>query len=180
MRKMPGTIAASLLLCSAAPAAAQTPSPSLDQVARTLTPEVRIQVLDEHKGKIEGRFLGVSGSTFRLTVKGDVVDVPVARVFELRQERREADGVLLGLGIGFAAGFSFLLVACDGASEHEDCLRAGSLVIAGPAAAAGAIIDHFYRHYDTVFERRLTSIGRWQVWPIVDARRKGVMARVTF
>jgi hypothetical protein len=169
-----------LLVCYTTSAGAQGSSATFDQVARTLTPDVRIQVLDEHLGKIEGRFGGVSGSTLRLIVKGQPVQVPVAQVFQVRQERREADGVLLGLGIGFAAGFSFLLVACEGASEHEDCLRAGSLVIAGPAAAAGAIIDHFYRRYDTVFERRLSSTGRWQVWPIVDARRKGVMARVTF
>lgn len=175
-----GTFTTWLLLCGATAAGAQGQSPTLDHVTRTLTPERRIQVLDEHKGKVEGRFLGVSGSTFRLNVKGEVVDVPVARVFEIRQERREPDGVLLGLGLGFAAGFSYVLIYCNDSSEHEDCLRAGSLVFAGPAAAVGALIDGFSRHFDTIYERRSPFLGRWQVSPIVDGKRKGVMARITF
>lgn len=169
-----------LLLSSATSAFAQSAAPSLDQVTRTLAPDRRIQVLDEHQGKIEGRFLGVSGSTFRMDVKGEVVDVPAARIFELRLERREADGVLLGLGIGFAAGFSYVLIACDGTGEHEDCMRAGTIVIGGPAAVAGALIDGFTRRFDTVFERRGTFLSRWQLSPILDAKRKGVMARVRF
>jgi hypothetical protein len=175
-----GTIAPGLLLCSVVSASAQGSSPSLDQVARALTPEVRIQVLDQHRGKIEGRFRGVSGSMLRLVVNGQVVEVPEAQVFQVRKERREPDGVLLGLGIGFAAGFSYVLMYCDRSSEHADCMRAGSVVFAGPAAAAGALIDHFSRHFDTVFERRVSSTGRWHVWPIVDARRKGVQMRVRF
>lgn len=174
-----GTLVTLLLLCAARPAGAQGQSPTLDQVVRTLTPDGRIQVLDEHRGKLEGHFLGVSGSTFRLNVKGEVVDVPAARIFELRTERHEPDGVLLGLGLGFAAGFSYVLVYCGSSSEHADCMRAGSLVIAGPAAVTGALIDGFSRQFDTVFERQ-SPFGQWQLSPILDAKRKGVMARLRF
>jgi hypothetical protein len=169
-----------LLVCSATPAGAQGASPTLDQVARALTPDLRIQVLDEHRGRIDGHFRGLSGSTFRMSVKGQIVEVPAAQISLVRKERSEPDGVLLGLGIGFAAGFSYVLIACGNASEHEDCLRAGSLVIGGPAAAAGAIIDYFNRHFVTVFERRSSPFARWRLSPILDGPRKGVMARIIF
>lgn len=175
-----GLSVAVLFVGSAATAAAQGQNPSVDQLGRRLAPDVRIQVLDENRAKVEGRFRDVSLSTLRLMVKGQIVEVPERQIYEVRQERREPDGVLLGLGIGFAAGFSYVIVACGGASEHEDCMRAGSIVIGGPAAASGALIDLFNRHYDTVFTRRASSKARWQVTPILDARHKGVLARVQF
>jgi hypothetical protein len=58
-------------------------------------------------------------------------------------------GMWLGLGIGIAAGATFLAVECPQSSEPTDCARAGTLWIvplfAAGGAVAGTIIDRKLR-----------------------------------
>jgi hypothetical protein len=139
----------------------------------------RIQVFDEHRARLDGRFEGLAGASLRVRVKGSVVDVPAARISEIRRERPEADGVLIGLGIGALVGLATVQGLCSDASEHEDCLRAGSLVIGAPIAAAGALVDWGLKTFETIY-RRPASSARWFVSPLVAPHQRGVTVRFVF
>lgn len=81
-------------------------------------------------------------------------------------------GCLIGLGIGAGAGLGFVALRCSQSSESSDCRRVGTLVVAGPAAAAGAGLDGAFRRFDTIFE--MPSATRLRVGPILTDRRRGI------
>ena len=175
-------LAAAIVMMFAAPdmAFGQVLSRSLSELQGRLAPGERIQVVDDHRSRLEGEFDGVSGTSLRISVNGRPQVVPEAQIFQVRAVGYEPDGILLGLGAGFAAGLSYVFIACGGASEHSDCLRAGSLVIGGPAAAVGALIDWKITTFVPIFERRRTSAQRWHVAPLLAGPRRGVLLGVTF
>jgi len=94
-------------------------------------------------------------------------------VYLIQVHRREGDGVKIGLAIGAAAGLISARVYCRGASEHRDCVRAGSIYLTGSMAAAGALIDHLFKRYTTVFDRLATD-NTIRITPVVGARRNGL------
>lgn len=173
-------MAVAVVLLATSPASAQVQRRSLRDLQTTLRTGETIQVVDSNRTIIRGRFDGVSGSSLRLIVKGTVLEVPETEIYQVRKQRHEPDGVLIGLGIGALVGLTYVRVACRGSSEHEDCLRAGSVVIGAPFAAAGALIDLGLKWFDTIFERVISSTRRLRISPILAGRQKGIVMTVTF
>jgi hypothetical protein len=172
-------MAAGIMLLATPEAFAQG-QPQVSDVHTKLRSGEPIQVVDIHRAIIRGRFDGVSSSALRVRVKGDLVEIPEPQIYQVRKQRHEPDGVLIGLGIGAAVGLTFVNVSCKGSSEHSDCMRAGSLVIAPPFAAAGALIDWRFARYVTIFERRASPTSRFQLWPLMAGGRAGVALTVAF
>jgi hypothetical protein len=69
---------------------------------------------------------------------------------------------------------------CRASSEPLDCRRAGSVVVIGPAAAAGALIDRARRRFDTIFDHTGPSSRELRVSPIFTARHKGVAVTLSY
>jgi hypothetical protein len=174
------SIAGAFLLLSATLAYAQAPAQSLSELERRLDTGETIQIFDRNLEKMEGRFDGISGSSLRLIVRGALREIPVTQIFQVRQQHWEPDGILIGLGIGAAVGLSYVHVACRGSSEHEDCLRAGSLVIGAPAAAVGALIDWGIKKFDVIFERAGSLTRRLHISPLLAGQQKGIVVSVVF
>lgn len=139
----------------------------------------RIRILGTTGAVTNGRFDSLPTGSILLTVKGKAVSIPNNEVFQVQVRRKEGDGALIGLGIGAAAGLTFVQHECRDASEHRDCLFAGRLVIAVPMAIVGALFDLGFKRYDTVF-RRTTPGHAVAIAPLIGARRKGVALIVSF
>jgi len=172
--------ASALVLLSAQLAQAQSTSPSLDELQRKLSVGERIQVFDNNKSRITGRFNGVSGSSLRLIVKGTGREIPETLLYEVRRERREGDGVLIGMGIGAVAGLTYVSLECRDASEHDDCINSGNLVIVAPAIAVGAFVDWGIRRFETIFQRTTGSADRLRVSPVLNRHQKGLVVGIVF
>ncbi|HYN08189.1 MAG TPA: hypothetical protein VES67_12425 [Vicinamibacterales bacterium] len=168
------------MLLATSPAYAQGQRQPLEQLQTKLRIGERIQVVDGNRTIIRGRFDGVAGSSLRLTVNGRIIEVQESQIYQVRKQRPEPDGVLIGLGIGALAGLTYVRMQCRGASEHPDCLRADSLVLGAPIAGAAALIDLFLTRFDTIFERVTSSTRRWRISPMLNGRQKGIVMMVAF
>ena len=162
------------VILATSPADAQEQGQSLGEVQTRLRRGDRIRVVDHNGAVIEGRFEGISGSSLRLVRKATALELPEAQINRIRKARRESDGILIGLGIGAAAGLSYVALYCSGSSEPIDCRRAGSVVVIGPSAVAGALIDRAFRRFETVFDRNMPSPKQVRISPILTVRQKGV------
>jgi hypothetical protein len=181
LRRSSVRVAAAVLAVVLAPsvAAAQAPSPSLEEVQRELRRGDDIRLT--HDGHVvDGRFDGFSGSLLRILRRGRAVDVPMADISRIRRRRHEPHGVWIGLGAGAAAGVGYVVLHCSGSSESGDCRRAGSVVMVGPSAVAGALIDRAVEKFDTLFERDATSATELRIAPIVTRGRTGVALTLTY
>lgn len=161
------------------------PSPALSQdlplgdLQTRLLEGDRIRIVGVTGAVTNGRFDSLPAGSIRLNVKGKAVTIPNNEVSQVQVRRKEGDGVLIGLGIGAAAGFAFVQHECRDASEHRDCLNVGRLIIAVPMAIVGALFDLGFKRYDTVF-RRTTPGHTVGLAPLIGARRKGVALTVSF
>ncbi len=152
---------------------------SLQDVRNTLREGEWVRIVDTTRTPASGRLVSLDSGAFLLRKRGKSVTIPDNRVYLIQVHRREGDGVLIGMGIGAAAGLIFARVDCKDASEHEDCVRAASIVFGGSMAAAGALIDHLVKRYTTVFDR-LASGNTVRIAPLPSARRKGLAVTISF
>lgn len=152
---------------------------SLQDVRNTLREGDWVRIVDITRKPASGRLVSLDSGSFLLRKRGKSVTIPDNRVYLIQVPRREGDGVLIGMGIGAAAGLIFARVDCRDASEHGDCVRAASIVFGGSMAAAGALIDHLVKRYTTVFDR--TATGRsTRITPMFGARRRGLAIAISF
>jgi hypothetical protein len=174
-----------LIICAFAAVVIAWPGSALGQdlplgeLQTTLREGDHIRILGTTGGVTTGRFDSLSAGSILLTVKGKAVTVPNHEVLEVRKSRREGDGVLIGMGIGAAAGWAFVHQECKDASERRDCLYAGRIVVGIPMAIVGALVDFGFKRYDTVF-RKTTPAHTVEIAPLIGARRKGLTLRISF
>jgi hypothetical protein len=175
--RLAAAIVATLLLT---PADAWAQSSSLGSLDTTLRRGDRVQVIGRDGAVVEGDFDGVSGGSLRVIRRRTAVELPDRQIARVRRRRHEPDGALFGLGLGAAAGLGFVLISCDASSERADCRRAGSALMIGPSAVAGALIDRALRRFDTILDRSGPSRRPLQVSPIVGDRLAGVAVRMIY
>jgi hypothetical protein len=139
----------------------------------------RIRILGATGAVTTGRFDSLAPGSILLNVKGKAVTIPNNEVFQVQVRRKEGDGVLIGLGIGAAAGLAFVQHECRDASEHRDCVSVGRLIVGIPMAIVGALFDLGFKRYDTVFRRTPPghTVG---IAPLIGERRKGVALTISF
>jgi hypothetical protein len=168
------------VILATAPANAQEQGQSAGEIQNTLRRGDRIRVIDSSGGIVDGRVDGISESSLRLIHKKTALEVPEATISRIQRARHESDGILIGLGVGAAVGLGFVALQCSGSSERSDCHRAGSLVMIGPSAAAGALIDRAFRRFDTIFDRSTSSPGRLRISPLLGKRKQGIAITVVY
>ena len=175
------TLAAFLaVFLTTTPADASAQVRSLEEAQQELQRGDQVQVIDDSGAIVGGRFDGASGSSLRLLRRGAILEFRSAQISRIRKARDESDGILIGLGIGAAAGLAYVALDCGGSSESRDCRRAGSAVVIGPSAAAGALIDRALRKFETIFDRRSPSVKHVRLSPILTAHRKGVALTLVY
>jgi hypothetical protein len=152
---------------------------SLQDVRNTLREGEWVRIVDISRTPASGRLVSLDSGSFLLRKRGKSVTIPDNRVYLIQMHRREGDGVKIGMAIGAAAGLISARVYCRDASEHRDCVRAGSIYLTGSMAAAGALIDHLVKRYTTVFDR-LAPGNTVRIAPLLGARRKGLVVTVVF
>ena len=169
-----------VVILATSPTHAQEQGQSLRALHNALRIGDKIRVVDGNRTTVDGRFDGVSGSSLRLILKGAVLEFPETQIYQIRKHRQEPDGVFIGLGIGALVGLTYVRLSCRGRSEHGDCLRAGSLVVGVPTAAAGALIDLVFKRFDTILERGIPSARRLRISPMLAGEQKGVVTTLVF
>jgi hypothetical protein len=167
------------LLLVACPAIALGQVQSLEDVRNTLGEGEWVRIVDIFRTPTSGRLVSVDSGSFLLRKRGKSVTIPDNRVYLIQVHRREGDGVKIGLAIGAAAGLISARVYCRGASEHRDCVRAGSIYLTGSMALTGALVDHLFKRYTTVFDR-LAPGNTVRLAPLLGARRKGLAVTFSF
>jgi hypothetical protein len=180
--RMRFTSAAALVAVTLAtlPAEAQEQVTSLDEVQEVLRRGDSIRVSERDGTTVDGQFESISGSLLRLLHDGAIFELSEAQISRIRRARHEPDGILIGLGIGAAAGLSYVALQCSGSSESSDCRRAGSVIMIGPSALAGALIDRAFRRFDTIFDRHTASPPHVRIAPMVTGRRTGVALTLAY
>jgi hypothetical protein len=176
----PKAVAAIIAVIFAASPAEAAGQEAFRDVQQTLRHGDRIRVDDRSGAVVEGRVEGMSGSSIRVLRKDHVIELPEEQIGRIRRMRREPDGVLIGLGIGAAVGLSYVGLQCSGSSESGDCRRAGSAILVGPSAVAGALIDRAIRRFDTIFDRNVPSRPHVSVVPITTGHRRGVAVTLAY
>jgi len=152
---------------------------SLQGVRNTLREGDWVRIVDITRTPTTGRLDSLGPGSFALKKRGKTVTIPDNRVYLIQVPRREGDGVKIGLAIGAATGLISARVYCRGASEHRDCVRAGSIYLTGSMALTGALVDHLFKRYTTVFDR-LAPSNTVRLAPLLGARRKGLAVTFSF
>lgn len=170
------TLLAAIIL--ALPASAAGQHSQLDDVRTRLRQGDRIRIVDATGAVLDGRFDAISATAIALTVRKEMVAVPLGKLRKVQVRRDEGDGVLIGAGIGAVVGLAFVRMDCRDASEHRDCLQVGSLLVGIPTTILGALVDHGFKRFDTILEnasRRTVRLG-----PLLGAGRRGVALSISF
>jgi hypothetical protein len=170
------------LLTYSAPVLAQTPVASFSQLIAedALREKQTIYVTDVWGNRVKGRLGEIRPGS--LVLLHGAREVPLAEVYVTRIQRGDsiANGLLLGLGAGFAAGWMSTHLLCD--LPDDECAGIVFAAIGFPSmaggAVAGALIDAAIRK--TVFRVANTGAARIKVSPVVTARRAGAFATIRF
>jgi hypothetical protein len=152
---------------------------SLQDVRNNLREGDRVRIVDITRTPTVGRLDSLGPGSFVLKARGKTVTIPDNRVYLIQVPRREGDGVLIGMGIGAAAGLIFARLDCRDSSEHRDCVNAASIYLGGSMAVVGALVDHGFKRYTTVFDRTVAG-NTIRIAPLFGARRRGLALMVSF
>jgi hypothetical protein len=167
------------LVLFAVPESALGQGQSLHDVRNQLREGDRVRIVDISRTPTTGRLGSLSADSFVVHERGRTVTISDSRVYLIQVPRREGDGVLIGMGIGATAGLIVARLDCRDSSEHGDCIRAATLYLGGGMAALGALVDHLFKRYNSVFDRTTTG-NTIRVAPLLSTRRRGLTLRIAF
>ena len=168
-----------LMLLTGSIAEAQSGSRAAE-LERRLSPGQRVKVLTIDGARLEGRVDTLSTSALRLTNGRTRRELPVEQLQQVKRQRSEGDGVWIGAGVGALVGLTYVQLHCRNASEHQDCVAAGTLLFATAGAAIGAIVDGQLHRYETIFERRTPPPVRLGFIPMLSRRQSSLRVVMTF
>jgi hypothetical protein len=150
------------------PVAAQTSSASIPETVKT---GMNVSVVDDQGRKIDGRVDGVSEHAVRVSVRGEIKEIPIDQIVRIDRPDSIKNGALIGLGIGVGLGL------IGGAADPQGRNQRGRFLF-WSAVGNGVILTGLGTLIDAVFDNRRTLYergGRIQVRvsPVVE---RGVRA----
>jgi len=167
------------------PAGAQTPpATSFLQVQSLLDSGKSVQITDDKGSVFKGKVVIVSNNSITLTKDGIRRDFLESSVRQIRQRRPDVwwNGMLIGMGVGFATGFASVKGVCG--NDSECSFYAGLAFIpllTGIGAGAGAAIDFGIKKYDPVYIRpEVPTRGALRISPILSPDTKGLRLSLSF
>ena len=171
-RTVPATAAAILLLPGLA--LGQQPVSSFDQLPARLKTGDKVRVTDTQGRVVRGMVMALDAGSITLD-KADGTAVPADRVRLIQQEKgSKLLGLLIGFGIGAAAGFAF-------AAQAETAEEAmGGYLVAGVGAGAGLAVGALMPRVRDVYRAPSGAASRLAISPIVTPRTKSVVLSFSF
>ncbi|HWP98978.1 MAG TPA: hypothetical protein VNK92_00785 [Vicinamibacterales bacterium] len=172
-----------LLLMTSAPAPAQAPAASFEQLiaAGAVRPRQTVYVTDARGHRIKARLGELRLDRLVLTQGSRTIQLAEADVHRIERGDSLANGLALGLGAGVAAALIAPHLTCD--LPDDWCAVIVLLTIGLPSIAAGAVtgvlVDAAIRK--TVFQfAGARGSTRIQVSPVLGRRRAGALATIRF
>jgi hypothetical protein len=172
-----------LFMMFSAPALAQTPAGSFEQLIAdgAIKQHQAVEVTDVWGHRVKGRVFELSPGSLVLMQGSQQVEMSEADVSRIQRRDSVQDGLWLGFGAGVAAAWVAPHLFCD--SPDPECAAQVFAAVGLPSIAggtvAGALIDAAIQK--TVFQfggRRATV--RMQVSPVLGGRRAGALALIRF
>ncbi len=178
-------VASALLVAMATPAAAQAPVTSFDQVLTRVKVGDTAFVTDATGREVKGKVLDLSAASVALRSGSERQEFSAAQVSMLRWQKPDslANGALIGLAVGAGAGIATLVYGAqdpgDGSAGIAIAIVAG---LGGAFAGIGALVDAAIPAKPVLVYRAPPSppSTRLTFFPILHAKRQGVVLRVSF
>jgi hypothetical protein len=166
-------------------AAGQEPSHSFDELKQNLTIGDTVQVIACSGNKSQGKVVDISASSLVLKSKEGRLVLPENSVREVKKKQRDLwwNGVLIGGGVGAAAGLIIARKECGGSDPECTAIAGPAFVLPGISigAAAGALIDYSVKKFETIFTAAATqSQPMIRLSPILSRQQKGVHLSFSF
>ena len=182
----PAALILTLLVGPSAPASAQEPAKSFDQLDTRLKPGDTIWVTDTEGREIKGKIQVLSPASLQVKSGGATQDLPPARVATITIQPKDPlrNGVLWGALLGFVGGAASCLVNEECTGDEAAAGVTAGLALMGAAAGAGigAGVDAAVKGPKLVVYRAPGASGtaRLSIAPVVTARAKGVAVSFAF
>jgi hypothetical protein len=175
-------VAAALLPRSAG---AQTATQSFIELQTLLRTGDSVRVTDSSGSTTQGRVVRVSTTSLTLAVDGRHQDLPEGGIQTVTRRRPDRwwNGPLIGAAIGGVVGAVVKARNCGSTDCGEGGLVDPGFYVfgAGIGAAAGALVDHSIRRFETVFVRPPTASARtFRLSTILSKQAKGFEVSVNF
>jgi len=165
-------------------AQAQTTADSFENMAgRLAASEKTVHVTTESGGKMKGKLLELSGSSFTMLVGRERRTLQKSEIQEVSEIRRHAGkGALIGTGIGAALGFVGVLAACgDCGDESLGFALAGAIAYGGMGAGIGALAGAATQTERVIYRAPTVQNGaRVTVSPLLSKRGAGAALALRF
>ena len=171
---------AALFVLVTAPLAEAQGVGSTADLERRLSPGQRVKVLTIDGSEFDGRVDSVSGAALWLNNGRSRRELAVEQLYQVRRQRSEGDGVWIGVGVGALVGLTYVQLHCRDASEHQDCVAAGTLLLAPAGTAIGALVGGRLHRYQTIFERRSPPPVRLGLIPLLSRRHSSLRVVMAF
>jgi len=174
-------LATAALVTLPAPAAAQAPVTSFDQVPTRVRVGDTVFVTDATGRQAKGEILDLSASSLTLRRGQERQEIPAAQVRTIEWQKPDSlkNGVLIGLGVGAALGFGAGAAGSQGAPGWTTVI---GLIGAGSGALLGMGFDGLIPGKKMLIYRAASgkTAALVSVTPILTPRRQGVAVRVVF
>ncbi len=166
---MSATIPALSLLAFLLPSSATAAEQA---IPATVKAGLKVAVVDDVGGSVEGRVQEVSDRFVRLAARGGIRDIPVEQIVRIEQPDTVKNGALIGLGIGVTMGLIGTVVDPQGGGVFVWRTVVNGVICAG----LGALIDGGTDRRRTLYERGPRPQAR--LHPVIGRHVRGVAATV--
>src|SRR5262245_43744226 len=175
--------AGAFLLMISAPARAQTPAGSFEQLVAdgAIKPHQTVDVTDVWGHHVKGRIFELRPGSLVLMQGSQTIEVSEADVSRIQRRDSVQDGLWLGFAAGVAAGWVAPHFFCN--LPDPECAAPVFAAVGIPSMAGGAIAGALI---DAAIKKTVFQIGgrrdmvRIQVSPVLGGRRAGALATIGF
>jgi hypothetical protein len=135
-------------------------SSTFEELREKLRNGETVQVTEAAGTTYKARIAELSEKLSVIMPTGARRDLTESEVREIRRRRGDAvwNGLLIGMGVGLAAGVAF---GTGEACESGQCVASSVLAFSGIGAGAGTLIDLAIRKHETSFEVRPRTYLAW-------------------
>ena len=171
------------LLMISAPALAQTPAGSFEQLIAdgAIKPRETVHVTDAWGHRVKGRLFELRPGSLVLIQGSQKIEMSEADVSRIQRRDSVQNGLWLGFGAGVAAAWVAPHFFCD--LPDDECAAIVFAAIGLPSIAggtvAGALIDAAIKKTVFQFGGRRDAV-RIHVSPVLGGRRAGALATIQF
>jgi hypothetical protein len=141
----------------------------------SVRPGVKVEIVDEAGGSVEGRLQEVSAQGVRLSTRRGITDVPVETIVRIARPDGIKNGALIGLAVGVGLG----IVGASNYAEGDTAVLVSQTLGNGLVCAGiGALLDAAVDTRRTLYQRGPRRQTR--VMPLIGPGAGGLAASITW